>query len=182
MHKVVLNYYIPSHFLVLQNKQQPFGLCSKYFLQTELLNYSHTSECSRHWLITAWCPKVVGLIPVWDTHVVSSFQLGIFCDSDLLKHMEAVSDNQMDYSWITQLYSHSLQNHSIKPRVSCKLTKDKSNSQSITLTMHHKLQDNRKTTCLGNTGYRDKLWNIPQGIHDWHWQHDCWYGICHSSF
>lgn len=83
--------------------------------------------------------------------------------------MEAVSDNQMDYSWITQLYSHSLQNHSIKPRVSCKLTKDKSNSQSIALTMHHKLQDNRKTTCLGNTGYRDKLWNIPQGIHDWHW-------------
>lgn len=35
----------------------------------------------------------------------------------------------MAYSWITQLYYHCLQNHSIKPRASCKSTEDKSNSQ-----------------------------------------------------
>lgn len=94
--------------------------------------------------------------------------------------MEAVSDIHMAYSWITLLYSHCLQTHSIKPRVSCKLTKDKSNSQSTALKMHHRLQDNSKTMCLAYTGYRDKLWDIPQGIHR-HWQYDHWYGICPSS-
>lgn len=55
--------------------------------------------------------------------------------------MEAVWDIQMAYSWKTQLYSHCFQNHSIKPRASCKSTEDKSNSQ-----LHWKCTTDHRTT------------------------------------